>query len=142
MPVRRKGEYCSNIGHSIVASPTAGATVYCGLSLVIAPDSTEANRRFQLPKSGRITRAKISFNIAGALDTGANLVTVYSRINSVDYLIGTTDFQTVTSLVSNLAMSAPFTELQNMSIKIVYPASWTQQPTNVTCYGVLYIETP
>lgn len=143
MGYKTPGEYAIPIGHGIVAAPAAGATVYCGLGLQLLPDVSEAERRFRLPKQGRITRAVLTFTVEGVADTAANNVTVNILKGGADAgLIGTVTYQSVgANFLLNLNMSSSFVETDNIAIRIAYPGAWTTQPTLVSAYGVLYIET-
>ena len=143
MGYKSPGEYVSPIGHGIVAAPATGATVYFGLGMQLLPDVSENERKFKLPKAGRVTRIVLTFCVEGVADTAANNVTINFMKGGADQgTVGTLTYQTVgANFLTNLAVNYPFTETDFLSIRIQYPGAWTTQPTLVSCYGVLYIET-
>jgi hypothetical protein len=116
-------------------SPVAAATYYVGIGGAAINGSAAQQVPFWVPRAGTVTFAHLGCQVAGTLDTGANTVTAtITDANGTNF----TDTQVTFNLQARLGDgtatgSDAVVAGHKILLKLVMPASWTTQPTLVTC---------
>ena len=119
-------------------------TLYFGLSFSRNPNTGFANRKFQIPKGGVITRVSL-FMFPTVAQVGAETATLYVRNidTSTDYVVDNAILLTTAlgTTVFNKTLSIPVAnDAANLVMKLVLPAYGGTIPTGILAWGTLYIE--
>jgi hypothetical protein len=132
-------KYALNVMAALLAAPADATTYYFGCLAGLAPSTTAALARLYIPKSGKLSKANISWYASGVAGSNES-ISVYIRVNNAtDYLIASKGDTNAFKLFSNNRMTVNVMIGDYVEIKIVCP-TWATNPTNLVLGGSLILE--